>query len=85
MSENDDIVVGDVLIRPDGIPRCANHGCDLEGVPFPMPDKGTARCPVSGAMFEYSAKVDPDVVVQLKDGTVTKMPFWEVQGSEEQK
>lgn len=70
-------------ITPTGKVLCPNHGCELEGIPFPMPEKGHARCPVSMAMFEYEAKIDPNVVVQMKDGTVTKMPIWEVRGKEE--
>lgn len=72
----------DIKITPSGRATCPNHGCELEGIPFPIPEKGTARCPVSTAMFEYEAKVDPQIKVQLKDGTITKKSFWEVKGEE---
>jgi hypothetical protein len=36
-----------------GKPRCPNHGCPLEGIPWPAPLKGQAVCPVSGAHFAY--------------------------------
>ena len=74
-----------VQIMPSGTVRCPNHGCELEGVPFPLPEKGVGRCPVSKCSFEFESKIDPDMVVTLKDGTVTKMSRWEVTGSEEEK
>lgn len=72
----------EVIIKPSGKVLCPNHGCELEGVPWPMPEKGTARCPVSKAMFEYEAKIDPQMKVQMKDGTVALMSKWEITGDE---
>lgn len=73
----------EVKITPSGKILCPNHGCELEGVPFPVPEKGSARCPVSMAMFSYEAKIDPQMKVQLKDGTITKMSKWEITGDGE--
>lgn len=72
----------EVKITPSGAVKCPNHFCDLEGVPFPLPEKGTGRCPVSGAIFEFEAKLDPLVKIVLKDGTITKKPYWDVRGED---
>jgi hypothetical protein len=70
----------DAQLMPSGIVRCPNHGCALEDIPFPMPEKGTGVCPVSKALFEFEAKQDPMETVVMKDGTTEKMPYWEVHG-----
>lgn len=69
-------------VMPSGKILCPNHGCELEGIPFPVPEKGHGRCPVSMAMFEYESKIDPEMKIQLKDGTVIKGSRWDVSGDE---
>lgn len=78
--EGKDAQAGESTITPSGIVKCPNHNCALEGIPFPMPQKGTGICPVSKCKFEYESKLDPMETVVLKDGTVEKMPYWEVHG-----
>ena len=69
---------GDAKLMPSGIVSCPNHGCALEDIPFPLPEKGTGVCPVSKALFEFEAKQDATETVVMKDGTVEKLPYWEV-------
>ncbi len=71
-----------IEIKATGEVFCPNHGCALEGVPFPMPEKGIAMCPISGAMFEFESKIDPNLTVVLKDGSVVKKPYWEIKGDD---
>lgn len=68
--------------KPTGLPKCPNHGCSLEGMPWPMPKKGTARCPVSGAHFSYEVEVDEMHVEQDKDGNIQKVVRWKAEGNE---
>ncbi len=67
---------------PVGMPKCPNHDCELEGVPWPLPEKGWGRCPVSGAMFEFEVEQDKEELVQLKAGTMVKKIRWDVRGDE---
>lgn len=68
--------------QPSTLPKCPNHGETLEGFPFPMPSKGTAKCPVLGVDFDYEAEVDEDKLTTDKDGFVTKSSKWKVDGND---
>lgn len=69
-------------------PKCPNHGEYLEGLPFPMKEKGSGMCPVSGAMFAYEMELDTTEAGQTttkdKDGNVKKVPGekWILEGDE---
>lgn len=61
---------------------CPNHGEPLEGIGFPIPNKGTGMCPVSGCSFDF--EIETDAVEQKVDkfGNVTKSKRWNVTGEE---
>lgn len=71
-----------IIHTPSTLPKCPNHGETLEGFPFPMTSKGTAKCPVSGVDFDYEAEVDQIKNVVDKDGNVTKGSKWHLEGHE---
>ncbi len=48
-----------------------------------MTTKGTAKCPVSGADFDYEAEVDEMKNVMDKDGNVTKGSKWQLHGDDQ--
>ena len=64
------------------LPQCPNHAEPLEGIPFPIPQKGTGMCPVSGCSFDYEVELDQAVNVVDKNGTLTKKVGWQVNGEE---
>ncbi len=72
------------MSKPSGKPRCPNHGCELEGLPFPLTEKGTGRCPVSLCTFEYQIKLDKSETEMTVDkfGNKIKKMSWEVNGDE---
>lgn len=70
------------MTTPSFTPKCPNHGAALEGCGFPLPAKGTGRCPVSGAEFEFEAVVDEEKTVLDKDGNVSKEVGWRINGQE---
>lgn len=74
--------MSEIKHMPSTLPKCPNHGVTLEGFPFPMTTKGTAKCPVSGADFDYQAEVDEDKVQQDKDGNITKGSKWKTDGND---
>lgn len=65
-------------------PLCPNHGCPLEGIPWPQPKKGEGMCPVSGAHFAYEAEGDDmkNQVTRDKFGNTIKSAVWKVTGDE---
>lgn len=71
---------------PSWKPKCPNHGCALEGCGFPLPKKGTGKCPVSGVDFDFEVEVDDDKMVggmkKDKDGNMVKGSSWKVVGEE---
>lgn len=69
-------------MKPSYKPTCPNHGCPLDGMKFPLPEKGEGICPVSGAHFEFEASVDEEAVVKDKFGRLVKKPTWEMKGNE---
>ena len=69
-------------MKPSYKPVCPNHGEPLEGIGFPMPERGWGKCPVSGVDFEFEASVDEQQVAKDKNGNLTKKPVWEVRGNE---
>lgn len=71
-----------ILTKPSYVPKCPNHGVSLEGCGFPLPNSGTGTCPVSGAEFEFDARVDESIVTQDKNGELTKGSKWEVKGDD---
>jgi hypothetical protein len=68
--------------KPTRGPKCPNHGEYLEGVPFPLPEKGTGMCPVSGAEFEFELHLDDEKIVKDKFGNLSKSVDWKVDGEE---
>lgn len=68
--------------KPTFGPKCPNHREYLEGIGFPMPQKGTGICPVSGCPFEFTIEVDQDITTVDKFGNVTKQTKWQVDGNE---
>ena len=74
--------------KPKGRPCCPNHGEPLEGIPFPMPSKGTGMCPISGCSFDYEIEVDPEeahmVYERNSAGNMKKVPGskWKLSGNE---
>ncbi len=67
---------------PSFAPKCPNHGAPLEGLPFPLPEKGTGKCPVSGVDFEFNVSIDESRTIQDKNGNITKALAWETRGNE---
>lgn len=65
-----------------GKPTCPNHGCPLDGLPFPMPSKGSGICPVSGATFEFEVSVEEDVMAKDANGNLSKKRGWKVEGND---
>ena len=63
-------------------PKCPNHGVFLEGCGFPLPAKGTGKCPVSGADFDFEAEIDEAKTTLDKNGNVTKSVGWRLTGSD---
>lgn len=72
--------------KPSWTPKCPNHHCALEGVGFPLPKKGTGRCPVSGVPFSFEVDQSEDVmaggVKKDKNGNIIKGAQWKVTGDE---
>lgn len=64
-------------------PKCPNHHEPLEGLPFPLEEKGTGICPVSGVPFSYQVELDDNKIVQNKDGSLQPEKGWKVEGDEE--
>jgi len=67
----------------NGKPCCPNHGEPLEGCGFPLPKKGTGKCPVSGCDFDFEVEVDEETTIVDKFGNVTKGKGWVVTGDEQ--
>lgn len=65
---------------PTSGPCCPNHGEPLEGIGFPMPQKGTGICPVSKVPFAFSIDADSERVGKDKNGNITKNLDWKVDG-----
>ena len=70
------------MTTPTYKPKCPNHGEPLEGCGFPMPSKGTGKCPVSGADFDFEVEVDEEVMVKDKFGNTQKQVNWKLTGDE---
>ena len=70
------------MTTPSYRPVCPNHGEPLDGIPFPMPSKGTGICPVSGCPFDFEVELDEAQLVKDKFGNTTKAIKWNVQGDE---
>lgn len=68
--------------RPSFLPKCPNHGCELEGCGFPLPAKGTGICPVSKCPFDFEVDVDETATAKDKFGNVTKKMGWKLSGNE---
>lgn len=68
--------------KPSWRPCCPNHGEPLEDTGFPLPEKGTGKCPVSGVDFEFTAETDEETIVNDKFGGTTKKVDWKVTGDE---
>lgn len=63
---------------------CPNHGEPLEGLPSPIPSKGTGRCPISKCMFNYEISMETGDTTYVKDhnGNITAVPTYKVEGEE---
>lgn len=78
------------MITVDGVkvpgfkPKCPNHGCPLDGIPWPLPKKGEGMCPVSGAHFAFEAQVDEASTEMEKDknGNMIKKVGWKLSGND---
>ena len=68
--------------KPSYGPRCPNHGVFLDGLPVPMPSKGTGVCPISGCSFDYVVDLDEEKLTQDKFGNITASVGWKVDGEE---
>ncbi len=73
-----------IIKTPSGKPTCPNHGCPLVDLGFPLKQKGTATCPVSGAQFAYEIDLDESTMENVvdKDGNITKQPKWKLMGDD---
>lgn len=70
-------------MKPSTGPKCPNHGELLMDVPFPIPERGTGICPVSGCPFDYEwGPSNTEEVVQDKFGNLTKKHSWTISGEE---
>lgn len=63
-------------------PRCPNHHEILEGIGFPVPKKGTGRCPVSKCMFAFEINMDETTMVKDKEGNMVKDIKWKLEGND---
>lgn len=72
------------VVNKSSVPCCPNHGEPLEGIPRPMPAKGTGRCPISKCMFSYEAQVEEGTMRYEKDhnGTLKPVPSFKLTGDE---
>jgi hypothetical protein len=68
--------------KPSFKPCCPNHGEPLEGLPFPIPEKGTGICPISGCRFAYEVEIDEEEKVVDKFGKESKRMKWKLDGKE---
>ena len=71
------------LATPTFGPRCPNHNELLEGIGFPIPQKGTGRCPVSKCMFAFEISVDEMKMIKDKEGKMVKAVGWKTEGNED--
>ncbi len=63
-------------------PKCPNHHCPLMLTPEQKRmNKGTAACPLSGALFDFEQSVQTGSVKKDKFGNIVKE--WKVTGEEE--
>ena len=69
-------------MTPSFRPQCPNHHESLEGIPFPMPAKGTGICHISKCPFEFEAEVDSTKVAIDKNGNKMKSVGWKLSGNE---
>lgn len=70
------------LTIPSFMPQCPNHREPLEGCGFPLPAKGTGKCPVSGVDFDFEAEVNEDRIAKGKNGQMENSTGWKVSGSD---
>jgi len=74
-----------IQTNPSHKPQCPNHGCALEGCGFPLPKRGTGRCPVSGASFDLGVDIQEGEMEMVKDkfGVLRPKPAdWKVIGND---
>lgn len=73
-------------VTKNGGPKCPNHGEFLEGLPHPIPNKGTGICPVSKCPFDYVIDLDAEDVTYEKDhlGNLKPVKTYKVSGDESQ-
>lgn len=76
--------MADIIVTPSTKPKCPNHGCPLDGIPFPMPRKGEGICPVSGAHFAFEVEGDEMKLMDGVDkfGNKTKVAGWKITGND---
>lgn len=61
------------------MPKCPYCGETLEGCGFPLPAKGTGKCPNAGD-YDFEAEVDATHLVKDKDGNLKPSVGWKVEG-----
>lgn len=74
------------IIAPKYGPLCPNHKCPLFGMGIPMPAKGTGKCEISGAEFQYEIDIDAQdsKVEQTTSGEmVIRADKYKITGDEE--
>ncbi len=72
-------------MTPSWKPCCPNHGEPLEGCGFPLPSKGTGKCPVSGYDFNFEADTSSTKMTVDKFGKPMKVTGWKIEGGAEEK
>jgi len=65
-----------------GRPHCPNHGEPLEGLGFPMREKGHGVCPVSKVTFAYEMEIDESLIKKDKFGKIIKDIGWKITGDD---
>lgn len=69
-------------MAPSYGPKCPNHLITLVDLPFPLPKKGTGKCPESNESFDFEIEIDEHETVIDKFGNPKKKEKWAVTGNE---
>ncbi len=63
---------------PSFTPLCPWCAQPLEGCGFPLPRKGTGRCPAGGIDVNFEVEIDEVETFKDKNGNVQKQMKWKV-------
>ena len=63
---------------PSFKPKCPDCGEQLEGLPFPLPNKGEGRCPVGMCMVTFEVDLTNSTMAKGKDGKLYKTSRWKM-------